>query len=320
MKQIAKMLRKKGLEASSRKSYESKIRTWKLFCGKAKISKNEVTEKNLCLFVAWRYRNSSVKESTMDKEISAIISKQIDRGNFVDRSEMTLLRRTLRGVKKDPTRQSKQRKAIHNGVLRKILAPLGTENFDSQVLRAAILMGKFAMLRVGEYTSNTQRSPRTAREKLTQMRIKNLKFFPNFKKVELIRVNLKKSKTNQFGKLEFVSFPCTCPGLCAVHELRSMLKRRKMKSLNEPLFQLKDGRVLTAKYLGNAIHNLCKKCGLDPNQYTPHSLRRGGVTDLVKRGVDDEVIRRLARWAPGSEMLNLYTCLSANECATLASS
>ena len=36
--------------------------------------------------------------------------------------------------------------------------------------------------------------------------------------------------------------------------------------------------------------------GLDPKYYSPHSLKKGGATDLKKKGVDDSVIRALAGW------------------------
>ena len=56
----------------------------------------------------------------------------------------------------------------------------------------------------------------------------------------------------------------------------------------------------------------------DLQHYRPHSLRKGGITDLTVAGVEDSVIRRMARHSINSKSLFIYQCLSSFEVGFLA--
>ena len=65
---------------------------------------------------------------------------------------------------------------------------------------------------------------------------------------------------------------------------------------NDPLFLYKNGQPLSYNGLVAVVRALASVCGAPPKEYAGHSFRRGGATELARRGVPDRVIQKLGRW------------------------
>jgi hypothetical protein len=117
-------------------------------------------------------------------------------------------------------------------------------------------------------------------------------------------IRFRKSKCNQTKKLEKACVPCICGGLmagriCAVHEVLRMLRLRRTRSqvtLVDPLFVWDDGSLFSYADMGRIIKDLCRKCDLKPENFSPHSLRAGGCVDYIGWGIDVSTVQDMGRW------------------------
>ncbi len=66
-----------------------------------------------------------------------------------------------------------------------------------------------------------------------------------------------------------------------------------------------DGR-LTPQAVGHIIKRCAKAAGLDPVDWSGHSLRRGFVTEARRAGADQLRISRTGGWADGSRQVHAY--------------
>ena len=63
-----------------------------------------------------------------------------------------------------------------------------------------------------------------------------------------------------------------------------------------PIFLHQSGQPLTHRTLSAGIKAVCSRLGLDPQSFTPHSLRAGSATDTATANLPDTVIQRLGCW------------------------
>ncbi len=88
-------------------------------------------------------------------------------------------------------------------------------------------------------------------------------------------LNLKFSKTDQFGKGCKVVLARSSNALCPVSALMRYLHLRGRSP--GPLFRCADGSALTKEKLNYKLQNILKKCGW-PQTFTLHSFRVGAAT------------------------------------------
>ena len=65
---------------------------------------------------------------------------------------------------------------------------------------------------------------------------------------------------------------------------------------SEPFFIYRDGTPVAAVEVRKLLKRLLRKLQLNPNLYNTHSFRIGRATDLMKKGVPAERIKRFGRW------------------------
>lgn len=295
-------------------TYATGQKHWRDFCHFYALRLyRDIKQCYLRLYVAWRYRTSSVLGNSVQTEINGI--KMLYGKKFgikLDTSCWYGLHHDLKGFKNDPERLSIDTKPIRDKLLSQMVAHLGS-NFDSLVIRSFLYLAKYFNLRCSEYAIDKLVDERT-------LRISNLKFltdsYPN-----ALQLTLNISKTNHTWRQENITVMCLClkSGMCPFHTLRKMLAKRKNTSSSDFLFVWSDGRVLTRHDVSRCLKKLLTKCGIyDLQHYRPHSLRKGGITDLTVAGVEDSVIRRMARHSINSKCLFIYQCLSSFEVGLLA--
>lgn len=114
-----------------------------------------------------------------------------------------------------------------------------------------------------------------------------------------LHIRLGRSKTDQEGRGQLVAIPRGKTRLCPVVALRAWLDVAKISS--GPIFREVDrhGRVGSAALSGHAVAGIVKRAalraGLDPMQFSGHSLRAGFVTSAAQAGVTTELIMRQTR-------------------------
>ena len=89
--------------------------------------------------------------------------------------------------------------------------------------------------------------------------------------------------------------------LCPVLSFRNMVLRSPTTVADQPLFVHKDGSPLTLGYVNREWKRALQALGLNPADYSLHSLRRGGASAVWDSGLATPTdIMRHGTWASDS--------------------
>lgn len=245
------------------------------------------SEQTLVRYAVFRFHTTDNVAASFLKELYGIKQAHTRSGRSLDitQNAMCSLAMMVKSwQKKRPSRI--HRLPITSSILSKFFVHLRPDRYDNVVLRAMLAWAKFAMMRVSEYTYGAgANSPR----------IGDIRLFPDAVNTKFIVLYFSKSKCNQVGAIERTICTCTCPEVCAVHEVKNMLAMRSTFELDDPLFVMRSGLEPTARHMRAAIKGLCELCGLNPEQFCTHGLRAGGITDALCKGVPDSILQILSR-------------------------
>ena len=160
---------------------------------------------------------------------------------------------------------------------------------------AAMCTGFFGFLRAGEFTVNGAFDP-SAHLSLQDISV-NSHTNPS-----IIRVTIKKSKTDQFGTGAYIFLARTNSDLCPVTALIDYLALRP--TTKGPMFAFEDGSYLSRSKLVQSLNCSLVAAGIDPQFYKGHSFRIGAATTAATMGIQDSLIQKLGRWT--SDAFRLY--------------
>ena len=183
-----------------------------------------------------------------------------------------------------------------------------------------MILGWGCLMRAGEYSKRDKYSSILKRKHIT--------FSPNNTKPNEAFIELHKSKTNQFGKLEIINVPCICFSrtkkpfgnvkitakhcpCCVTHHYvkrrdKFLIARDGHLDMNKPLLikgnrkheQLNYNNM--SKWMSKCIDKINRNARLprklDRKWYPTHSLRLGGTTDMFRSGRSTNQIMRTGRW------------------------
>ena len=104
-------------------------------------------------------------------------------------------------------------------------------------------------------------------------------------------------KTNQFGQRVLKIPLLRIPGsvLCPVTAYLQMCMLIRAKS-DDPLFVLPHRKVVTYKIFQVVLKDLISKIGLDAQEFSSHSFRRGGTTFAFQSRVPIDLIKLHGDW------------------------
>ena len=111
----------------------------------------------------------------------------------------------------------------------------------------------------------------------------------------MVRVFLKRSKTDQFGRGVEVFFGATGDDICPVAAIRAYANRRGATA--GPFFRCVDGSPLTKARFVDGVRRALTLAGIPSVGYFGHSFRIGAATAAARAGVQDSVIQALGRWS-----------------------
>ena len=113
--------------------------------------------------------------------------------------------------------------------------------------------------------------------------------------VHAMEVNIKRSKTNMYGKK--VKIGCTNKHAFAPCTMWLYLQYRGSLLPASPLLTFKSGTVLNKELLNKKIQALVSLLGLPPDKYSSHSFRSGAATSAALNGLKDWEVKELGGWA-----------------------
>ena len=110
-----------------------------------------------------------------------------------------------------------------------------------------------------------------------------------------------------------------CRQICPQHWITRMIKLIPAKN-SEPLFLVREKTnrwPLSYGQISRLLGKWCLKAGLDPHQYTPHCLRRGGLNWAHRARVTCEALQIMGDWASAAYLryvdLDLESRLESGE-------
>lgn len=294
---IAHLL-EKAPDTASRARYSSALSHWIQFLELLGNSGASIPPLLLEQYVAYRFRHSGICGATISVELAAIRELAIRNGTeYPSEHRLRRLRRLTRGFQRLRCKSTKKHALPLSTAKHAIIGKLQEGNLDSLMEAAALATGFCGMFRVSEMTAASLKHK-------SALSYADIVFTPSLAHPTSARIGFSKSKMNQFQAAEEVVLVCGCQhGVCALHTMAAYMRHRSQKHSHQPLFAYDDGSPLTASKMRKLVKSAARHAGLDPADYSAHSLRSGGATALFERGVDLAIVEQLGRWCANSKTL-----------------
>ena len=110
----------------------------------------------------------------------------------------------------------------------------------------------------------------------------------------VLKVHLKKSKTDQLGRGVDVYIGRTDSAICPVEAFLRYVSARGCAQGS--FFRFCDGSPLTKNKFTERVRCVLQEMGLPYGSFAGHSFRIGAATAAAKAGLEDSVIQSLGRW------------------------
>jgi len=212
------------------------------------------------------------------------------------------LKRQIRGIRREDESDRPQRAAIERERAAEILGILGQPTKPIEVRDYAMFcLGWLTALRRSNIAALRIRDVNLRRDSLDGRRY--------------LDILIRKSKTDQEAKGRNIAIP-ELPGahpLCAVRAIERWLDVATLgdnllrDDANAPLFpsfslsRSESGREITGRFIAGEdvrriLRRLLARAGVNPDTYSPHSLRHGFATTMQDAGIPDAVAMEMGGW------------------------
>ena len=262
-----------------------------------------VREDNLIFWVT-SMGDEGLRHSSIRGYLSAVRKMQLELGGCDSIGTFEHLKRALMGLRRfagAPVRP--ERLPLTATQLRLILPHLHLHVHADALIWCAMCLGVFCLLRPGEISVTAP-----SKEFFRATTLRWCDFTIN-QDGNSLRVQLRKSKTDQFRAGHTFEVGATGDSVCAVAAFKNF-QRVSILTFGgirgtEPVFTFCDGVVLTYPSFLSLIRALLGAAGLNPSLYGAHSLRVGGASMIANIGAREHEIRSAGRWKGDSS--KLYT-------------
>ena len=187
------------------------------------------------------------------------------------------------------------------------------EKFDAIMLKAAVLMAWFFMLRAKEYCESN------GIDYGMILRGADIKFLDQAGNDEAkgITMQFRKTKTDQeaYGTCKTM-YESGVPGICVVrarNDYKNLAPQRFGNGAEalQPLFRWSGGQVLKRTQVQDLLQRAAKGIGLPPERFRSHSLRIGGASALFQATGEIELVKRTGRWSSSAVQKYLHDGVTA---------
>ena len=273
------------------RAYKSDFEDFTLFCVKNGF-KNLPTEPKIVSLYLTFLSSKNVKTSTIKRRLVSIGVIHKMKGHYLDTKHPVIVENFM-GIKRLKGVSQKGKKPLLISDLKRIINVINEQDEpDLKKLRNK------ALLLIG-FAGGFRRS------ELTSLNFEDLDFV-----FEGVKINIKRSKTDQFGEGFTKGIPYFENYLyCPVKNLRHWLNISKIKK--GPIFvRFSKGASLTNIRLNDQsvaliIKEYLTKAGVDKNNYSGHSLRSGFATSAAEAGAEERSIMAMTGHK-STEMVRRY--------------
>ena len=273
------------------RAYRSDFSDFGLFCAKNGFKSLPTEPKIVSLYITY-LSTKAFKMSTLKRRLVSIGVIHKLKGHYLDTKHPTIIENIM-GIKRRKGSSKKSKKPILINNLKKIVDAIDQQKKEEIKKirdRSIILIGFSGGFR---------------RNELVSLDHEDLDFVP-----EGLKINLKKSKTDQFGEGLIKGLPYFdnlqyCPVLSIQKWLEisnivsGPLFRRFTKGSNLSEYRLTDQSVALI------IKEYLKLAGIDNKNYSGHSLRSGFATSAAESGAEERTIMAMTGHK-STEMVRRY--------------
>ena len=297
-----------SLSPATNRAYDYDWSVFLTWAKRNKVKPMPCSPVDVANFLAQEAKDRSI--STIIRRLSAICVNHRQRGFDFDRNESQLWL-VMRGIRRElATMPPRRAKALLRDDMRKIVKRM-PNTAKGKRDRALMIIGFLAGLRRSEIVLLDWTQPRRLTSAKGFVKVHN----------DHIEIIILQSKSDQFGDqrhllLKRGRYKSTCP-------VRALIGWRKMSPSQEgPVFkQIGKSGHITSRRLGTRsvsriIKSAAASIGLDPADYSGHSLRAGHVTAATMAGIAEREIMTitghknlatLRKYIREGEMLNSKT-------------
>ena len=261
------------------RSYKSYFNDFSLFCAKNGFKSLPSEPKIVSLYIT-NLSTKSAKMSTLRRRLVTIGMVHKLKGHYLDTKHPSIIENIM-GIKRRKASIQKGKKPLLINDL-KIIINVIDEQKKEEIKklrdRSIILIGFSGGFR---------------RNEIVSLDYEDLDFVS-----EGVRVNLKRSKTDQFGEGSVKGLPYfDSTKYCPVISIKKWLEISKIDS--GPLFRrfIKGSKLsqnrLTDQTVAHLIKEYLKIAGIDNRNYSGHSLRSGFATSAAEAGVEERSIMEM---------------------------
>ena len=286
---------KHGLAQSTQKSYAVATRRFHAFCVKFNVcTPFPVSENLLCCFAA-HLADEGLAPQTTKSYLAAVRNLQISLGlpDPRDQSSLPILKRVLAGISRARLAHQlppRVRLPITGSLLTRIHTALHSSSHPEKILLWAIAsVAFFGFFRLGELlVAAAVQYDSSVNLAWGDVAVDN-RLSPS-----MVRIHLKRSKCDQFGRGVDVIVGKTDSLICPVAAMMAYITRRQGDP--GPFFVMEQGEPVTKVWSVQQIRDTLTSLGLPQGDYAGHSFRIGAATSAALAGVEDSTIQALGRW------------------------
>ena len=273
------------------RAYKSDFEDFSLFCVKNGFKSIPTDPKIVSLYLTY-LSSKNVKISTIKRRLVSISVIHKIKGHYLDTKHPIIIQNFM-GIKRSKGVNQKGKKPLLINDLKQIIDVINQQNEPNikKLRNKALLLIGFA----GGFRRN----------ELISLNLEDLDFV-----FEGLKINVKRSKTDQFGEGFIKGIPYFKNYLyCPVKNLKHWLNISKIKK--GPVFVrfLKGSKIsnirLTDQSVALIIKEYLTKAGIDDKNYSGHSLRSGFATSAAEAGAEERSIMAMTGHK-STEMVRRY--------------
>lgn len=280
---LARALQGKGICKNTKSAYEKDFSTFATFCVYHEREYMPATVETVLAFFADQL---SKKYSTISRFCVSIKRFHVENG-FPSPTDTKDVKDLLKGIRRENGISCDVATPILYDDLRRMFDKC-ERNIRGRRNQAILLIGWFAALR---------------RSEIVALDVSDLSFMP-----EGLAIKLRRSKTDQEGEGTTVFIPRSPRGIdiCAAtflekyNELlfldqKGPLFRRVRRNNNQMFYDWGNSSRLSEQTITDVVKDAARSIGLNPLEYSSHSLRRGFATQCGRLGIPERFIARQTR-------------------------
>ena len=296
------LLKNNALANQTQAKYGSAFKTWSDFrtlLGEDSYVRGDHRENAEAVldFIAYQGVIKSLKHGTVQGYLTAVRHYHLDAG-LGDVIKHPRIAAAMTGLKKI-SGAATQKRPVTSQMLLHIYERL---QVTGQVLHTFLIGGVqgpfFFMLRASEYCASSQGvwdQEKILRRKDIKWKLDG-KYTLRFWRADEVEIHIRSSKTDQVGIGAFRSMKCSGETLCVVKAFQQVFELGLCMEDSAPFFMTPLGVMITRGMVSDILKSAAKDLGDPLNEFSSHSLRRGGATALYSKGYTREAIMFLGRW------------------------